>query len=264
MDFGCAKNWLMISTPSGLESSAPTRVTMTPDVMETRSAGICVCLNGFSGGHPPHQHADAETADDVDGRDDQTGDGVAFDKFHGAVHGAEELAFGGEFSTAATGLLDVDGARAHVGVDTHLLSGHGVQCESRGDFGDTLRTFRDDDELHDGDNQEDDSADDEIATDDEITEHVDDFARVRLQKNESRRRDVQGQSEQGGEQQHARECGEGERAGQIEGEHQHDGGDADVDGDQQVDDRRRKRDDEQTDDGDDKTREDDVAESADV
>ena len=223
-----------------------------------------VCLDGFSGGHAAHQHADAETADDVDGGDDETRDGVAFDELHGTVHGAEQLAFGGEFGTALAGLVDVDGACAHIGVDTHLLTGHGVQCESRGDFGDTLRTFRDDDELHDCDNKEDDGADDEIAADDEVTENVDDFAGVGLQEDKSRRRHVQGQSEQCGEQQHAGERGEGEGPRQIEGEHQHDGGDTDVGGDQQVDDRCRQRDDEQADDGDDKRREDDVAESADV
>ena len=37
---GCAKIWLTMSTPRGLAFSEPTRVTMTPDVMEISSAGI--------------------------------------------------------------------------------------------------------------------------------------------------------------------------------------------------------------------------------
>ena len=41
MAFGCAKNWLTMSCPSGLFFSSPTRVTMTPDVIDTSSAGIC-------------------------------------------------------------------------------------------------------------------------------------------------------------------------------------------------------------------------------
>ena len=39
--FGCAKIWLTMSCPRGFDFSSPTRVTMTPDVMEMRSAGIC-------------------------------------------------------------------------------------------------------------------------------------------------------------------------------------------------------------------------------
>ena len=41
IDLGWAKNWSMMSWPSGLLSTSPTRVTMTPDVIETSSAGIC-------------------------------------------------------------------------------------------------------------------------------------------------------------------------------------------------------------------------------
>ena len=41
MAFGCAKNWLTMSWPSGLLSTSPTRVTITPEVMDTSSAGIC-------------------------------------------------------------------------------------------------------------------------------------------------------------------------------------------------------------------------------
>ena len=38
---GWAKIWLTMSWPRGLAFSEPTRVTMTPEVMEMRRAGIC-------------------------------------------------------------------------------------------------------------------------------------------------------------------------------------------------------------------------------
>ena len=41
MAFGWAKNWLTMSWPRGFAPSSPTRVTITPAVMDTSSAGIC-------------------------------------------------------------------------------------------------------------------------------------------------------------------------------------------------------------------------------
>ena len=68
-----------------------------------------------------------------------------------------------QFLAAALGFLLVDQAGGKVGVDRHLLAGHGVQAEARRDFGDAARTLGDDDEVHDHQDGEDDQADDEIA-----------------------------------------------------------------------------------------------------
>ena len=66
-----------------------------------------------------------------------------------------------------------------IGVDGHLLAGHRVQCESRGDFADTRCTFGDHDKLNDDDDHEDDDADGERAACDEIGERLHDLARRR-------------------------------------------------------------------------------------
>ena len=68
--------------------------------------------------------------------DDQAGDGVAAHELGGAVHGAEEGRFLLQLLAPALGLVLVDQARRQVGVDGHLLAGHGVQGEAGGDFGD--------------------------------------------------------------------------------------------------------------------------------
>jgi hypothetical protein len=56
----------------------------------------------------------------------------------------------------AAGLFLVDQAGGQVGVDRHLLAGHGVEGEARRDFGDAARTLGDDDEVHDDEDDEDD------------------------------------------------------------------------------------------------------------
>ncbi len=120
--------------------------------------------------------ADDHAADDVDEHDQQSGDRVATHEFGGAVHRAEEAAFVLELLAAPARLLLVDQAGGEVGVDRHLLAGHGVQMKARRDFGDAARTFGDDDEVHDHQDREDDDADHEIAAHHEVAERLDDVA----------------------------------------------------------------------------------------
>ena len=111
-----------------------------------------------------------KSADDVDDGDDDTRDHVPFDELHRTVHRSIELAFFGQGQAQLAGLVGVDDAAAHVGVDAHLLAGHRVQSEAGSDFSDPLGTFCHDDELDDRDDQEDDAADDKVSSDDEVTE----------------------------------------------------------------------------------------------
>ena len=67
------------------------------------------------------------------------------------------------FCAALARLLLVDQAGGQVGVDRHLLAGHGVEVEARGDFGDAAGALGDDDEVHDHQDREHDDADHEVA-----------------------------------------------------------------------------------------------------
>ena len=60
---------------------------------------------------------------------------------------------------AAARLGLVDEAGVEVGVDGHLLAGHGVEGEPCGDFRDAGGALGDDDELDDDEDREDDKAD---------------------------------------------------------------------------------------------------------
>ena len=69
---------------------------------------------------------------------------------------------------APAGLVLVDEAGVEVGVDRHLLAGHGVEGEAGSDLGDAAGTVGDDDELDDRQDQEDHETDDQGAADDEV------------------------------------------------------------------------------------------------
>ena len=55
-----------------------------------------------------------------------------------------------------------DRARIQIGIDRHLLTGHGVQCKSGRNLCHTLGTFVDDHKLYDDQNDKHDTADNNI------------------------------------------------------------------------------------------------------
>jgi hypothetical protein len=72
------------------------------------------------------------------------------------------------FVALLDGLLLVDEPGVQVGLDGHLLAGHGVQGETGGHFGDARGTCDDDGLVQDEEDEEDDCADGEIAADHEF------------------------------------------------------------------------------------------------
>jgi hypothetical protein len=85
-------------------------------------------------GEPQLHHPDGHAADEVDRGDDQAGDRIALHELRGTVHGAVEVRLRGD-PTPALLRLDVgDQPGVEVRVDRHLLAGHRVQGEARGDL----------------------------------------------------------------------------------------------------------------------------------
>ncbi len=108
------------------------------------------------------------------------------------VHRAVEVGLVGDLVPAACGpRCSSISAGVEVGVDRHLLAGHGVEGEPGGDLGDAAGTVGDDDELDDDQDQEDDQADDDRAADDEVAERLDDLAGVAVAEDEPGRGDVE-------------------------------------------------------------------------
>ena len=200
-------------------------------------------------GKPLLGDADDRPADDVDEHDEQAGDGVAAHEFRGAVHGAEEAGFIFELAAAAAGLDFVDHAGREIGIDRHLLAGHGVKVEARGDFRDAARALGDDHEVHDHQDREHDDADDEIAAHHEVAERLDHVAGgvgafVPAREDEPGRGEVEREPQHGRDQQHGRERGEFERRLDEQRRHQDQDREDDRDRERHVEQRRRQRQDE--------------------
>ena len=184
-------------------------------------------------------HADDHAGDDVDEGDEEAGDGVAAHEFAGAVHVAEEGAFGFEDLAALAGDVLGDESGREIGVDRHLLAGHGVEVEAGSDLGDTARALGDDDEVDDDQDGKDDDADDEIAAHDEAAEGFDDMAGrvgaiVTIGEDQAGSGEVERQPEHGGDQQHGRKRTEFQRRLDEQRRHQDQHRKDDRDGEQAV------------------------------
>ena len=119
---------------------------------------------------------DDHAGDDVDEGNQDAGDGGAADKLGGAVHGPEEGAFVFQVPAPGPGFILVDEAGRQVGVDGHLLAGHGVQGEPGRNLGDTAGTLGDDDEVDEHQDGENDDTDDKVVAHDEAAEGLDDLS----------------------------------------------------------------------------------------
>ena len=157
--------------------------------------------------HIVARSADDDTAENIDGGDDETCNRIAAHEFGCTVHGAEEGAFLFQLATAALRFLFIDQAGRQVGIDGHLLAGNGVEGEARAHFRDTRRALGDDEEVDDDENAENDQTDNEVAAHHELREAVDHMtggkiAFIAVGENHACRRDIQRQSHHGGDQQH--------------------------------------------------------------
>ena len=205
------------------------------------------------------RHADQDAGDDIDRDHDEGGDGIALHELHRAVHRAEELAFLFDHAATALRVLHGDVPSAQVGIDAHLLAGHGIEREPRRNLGDALRAFGDHDELNNEQDEENHHADDEISADDKVSEGVDDLTRVGLDEDHAGGGDIQREPKERGHQQHARESRERQRVFHVERHEKQHGRDAEIQRDQCIEDKRRHRHDHQGDNRNDDGRNVDVA-----
>ena len=123
------------------------------------------------------EDANQESGDDVDGRDQNGGQRVALTEAGGAVHRAVEFGFVRNLFAAGAGLLFIDQAGIQVGVDGHLLAGHGVQGEARGNFGGAHRAVTDHHVLNRNQGQKENEANNVVAANDKLAERLDDSSR---------------------------------------------------------------------------------------
>ena len=204
---------------------------------------------GFGERHALLRDADDHAADDIDEDNEKPGDRVAAHEFRGAVHGAEEAALVFQRPPSPARFVLVDQAGGEIGVDRHLLAGHGVEVEAGGDFRDAAGAFGDDHEIHDHQDREHDDADHEIAAHHEIAERLDHVAGgggafMAVREDEARGGEVEREPQHGRDQQHGGEGGEFERRVDEQSRHHDQHRDDDRDGEEQVEDDRWQRQDE--------------------
>ena len=155
---GLRSSWPATSSPRFASVSVAARVTMMPVAVEISSAGICAArpspidssekvVRASPKPMPCCTMPIAMPPSRLIGDDDDAGDRVALDELRGAVHRAVEVGLALDLVAAAAGLVVGDLAGVEVGVDRHLLAGHGVEGEAGGDLGDAAGAVGDDHEL---------------------------------------------------------------------------------------------------------------------
>ena len=184
-------------------------------------------------------HTDDDAADDVDGGNDQAGNGVTTNKLGSTVHRPLKLGLFSNEVSAIAGVVFVDQPGAQVGIDSHLFTGHGVESEPGRDFRNTARALRNHNELNDHQDRKDDHTDDHIATNDELSKRLDDLPRLAVQKDRPCRTDIQPQPEHGGKQQQRREARHLQRVIYLERGEQHQQRNGHTGRQQQIDDNAR-------------------------
>jgi hypothetical protein len=216
-------------------------------------------LHRFLRGKPHLHDADDEAADQVDAGDEDARHGVAAHELARAVHRSVKIGLALDRAAAVARLALADDASVEVGIDAHLLAGHGVEGEAGGNFRDAARALRDDDEIDDRQDDEDHQSDDEVALHHELPECADEVARVALGQDRAGGGDVEAEPEQGDEQEQGREDAEVGRLLDAGDQHDDEHGQRDAEGEQRVDHPGRQRQDEDEDDGQHPEREEHVA-----
>ena len=95
------------------------------------------------------EYADQEARDDVDGHDENGGQRISLAEAGCAVHGTAKLGFARHHLAAFSRLVCGDKPGIQVGIDGHLLSGHGIESESGRHLGGANSAVADD-EILDG------------------------------------------------------------------------------------------------------------------
>ena len=189
-------------------------------------------------------HTDRQAANDIDDQDQDAGDRIPAHELRGTVHRTIEIRLAPDLLAARTRLGLINQAGVQVGIDRHLLAGHGVQGEACRHLRYAACALGDDREVDDHEDREHHQADCIVTADHELAECLDHLAGrittiVAFQKHHPRRRDVQRQAQQRRDQQHRRKHCKIERPKCIHSYQQHHQRQCDVEGEEQVKQERR-------------------------
>ena len=196
--------------------------------------------------HALLKDADQESGDDVDGHDEDGGQRVALAEARRAVHGAAELRFARHQLAPLARLVGIDESGVQIGVDRHLLAGHGVEREARRDFGGANRAVTDHEILNGDQREKDDEADNVVAADHELAECLDHLSGGRgafaaVQQDAPRAGQIERQAHQRQQKNEAGKYGELHRTQNLNRGEQHQHRRRDAEREQQVEHEARQR-----------------------
>ena len=192
------------------------------------------------------RHTNGQAAKYVDKQNQQAGNSVAADEFAGTVHGTVELGFLRHFPTTGLGLLLIDQARVQVGINGHLLAGHGIQGEARTDLGNAPRALGDHHKVDDHQDGEHHQTDNVVTADHHLTKGLNHLTGrvatlVAVQQHHAGGGHVQRQPQQRGDQQNGREYRKVQRPQCVGTDQQHHQRQRDVEGKEHVQQKWRNR-----------------------
>ena len=190
------------------------------------------------------EHTDGDPADDVNGKNEQAGNGIAFNELGRTVHGTIEIRLLGNLGPAMLGFVLIDQAGVEIRINGHLFAGHGIQGETGTYFGDPAGTLGDHQEVDDHKNRKDHQTHGVVATDEYRTKGFDHLtgsvaALVAVQQNDPGGRHVQGQAQQRGHQQYRGERGKLHGPQGVDTDQQNDNRQGDVEREEHVQQKRR-------------------------
>ncbi|MNC31779.1 hypothetical protein D3C75_801120 [compost metagenome] len=111
-----------------------------------------------------YRHTDNETTNQIDQQDDNARNGVSLDKFAGTIHRSEKVGFTFDLAPTFSSLLFINHAGVQIGIDTHLFTGHRIQCKPGAYLSYTLRTLRNNNELDDNKDEEDNESNSDLSS----------------------------------------------------------------------------------------------------
>ena len=191
-------------------------------------------------------HADDQAAHQVDDQNQDAGNGIAPHELGRTVHRTVEIGFAAHFLPAATGLGLVDLAGVEIGIDGHLLAGHGIQRKAGRHLSNTAGPLGHHHEVDDGQDGKHDDPHRVIAADQEVGKGLDHLAGrigagMAVHQHGTRGSHAQRQTHQRGDQQHGREHRKIQRLHRVHRHQQHQQRGGNIEGEQKIEHRCRQR-----------------------
>ena len=131
------------------------------------------------------RHSHDDTTHNIDGGDQKTRNRISFYIFYGTIHGTEKACLFLDFLSSLLCFRICNGSGVQIRINSHLLTGHCIQSKSRCYFGYTFRTFVDDHELDQDQNNEDNDTDDQITATYELTEGFHDITCITVSQDQT-------------------------------------------------------------------------------